>query len=107
LAHYQGDHPTHVIPTTTGPDEPAVSCSTCLACCCRLEVMLITDTGVPERYVDTDAWGGEVMARLEDGWCAALDRDTMLCRIYEHRPWVCREFEMGSEDCLTERAAHL
>jgi len=35
-------------------DEPAVTCSTCAACCCQLEVMLITDTGVPERYYDTD-----------------------------------------------------
>ena len=81
-----------------------VSCSNCRACCCRLEVMIITDTGVPEQYVEVDAWGGEVMARLEDGWCAALDRETMLCTIYDNRPWVCREFEMGSNDCIEQRA---
>ncbi len=38
--------------------------------------MLITDTGVPERFIDTDDWGGEVMLRLDDGWCAALDRNS-------------------------------
>ena len=81
-----------------------VSCSNCRASCCRLEVMIITDTGVPEQYVEVDAWGGEVMARLEDGWCAALDRETMLCTIYDNRPWVCREFEMGSNDCIEQRA---
>ena len=54
-----------------------VTCSTCAACCCQLEVMLITDTGVPQRFIDTDDWGGEVMLRLDDGWCAALDRDSM------------------------------
>lgn len=83
--------------------EPAVTCSTCAACCCQLEVMLITDTGVPERYIDTDDWGGEVMLRLDDGWCAALDRDTMMCTIYERRPLICREFEMGAPECLEER----
>lgn len=82
---------------------PAVTCSTCAACCCQLEVMLITDTGVPERYIDTDDWGGEVMLRLDDGWCAALDRDTMMCTIYTRRPLICREFEMGAPECLTER----
>lgn len=47
------------------------------------------------------------MARLDDGWCSALDRDTMMCTIYEQRPWVCREFETGSYECLVERAEHL
>lgn len=81
-----------------------VTCSTCRANCCRLEVMLITDTGVPERYIAEDKWGGMTMARLDDGWCAALDRDTMLCTIYESRPWICREFEMGGYECLAERS---
>ncbi|TDV69760.1 YkgJ family cysteine cluster protein [Pseudomonas sp. LP_7_YM] len=83
--------------------EPAITCSTCAACCCQLEVMLITDTGVPERFIDTDDWGGEVMLRLDDGWCAALDRDTMMCTIYDRRPLICREFEMGAPECITER----
>jgi Fe-S-cluster containining protein len=80
-----------------------VSCSTCNAACCRMEVMLITDTGVPERFVATDKWGGQTMLRLDDGWCAALDRSTMLCTIYEKRPLICREFEMGGTDCLAAR----
>ena len=65
--------------------------------------MLISDTGVPLRFIDEDAWGGQVMRRLADGWCAALDRDSMRCTIYERRPLICREFELGSEDCLEER----
>jgi len=68
--------------------------------------MLISDTGVPERFIDSDRWGGEVMARLEDGWCAALDRDTMMCTIYEQRPLICREFEMGSYDCVDQRSGY-
>ena len=83
--------------------EPEITCANCQACCCRLEVMLITDTGVPEHYIDTDSCGVRVMARLDDGWCAALDRDTLMCKIYNNRPFVCREFEMGEDECITER----
>lgn len=91
------------IPLTQLPDEAAVSCANCAACCCQLEVMLIGDTGVPQRFIATDAWGGEVMRRLDDGWCAALDRDSMRCSIYQQRPLICREFEMASAECLDER----
>ncbi len=84
-----------------------VTCATCAACCCRLEVMLITETGVPERFITNDSWGPSVMARLDDGWCSALDRNTLMCSIYENRPLICREFEMGEEDCVTERKIHL
>lgn len=85
----------------------SITCDTCQACCCRLEVMLITDTGVPERFIKEDSWGSQVMSRLDDGWCAALDRDTMRCTIYENRPLICREFEMGEFECQTERTACL
>ena len=81
-----------------------VTCSTCQASCCRLEVFLITDTGVPEHFVRTDQYGGRTMNQLDDGWCAALNRNTMNCMIYEKRPLVCREFATGSHECLVERA---
>lgn len=58
---------------------------------------------VPAEMVESDRWGGEVMARLDDGWCIALDRETLLCRIYDRRPTVCRDFEVGADDCLAER----
>ncbi|MBV5308348.1 YkgJ family cysteine cluster protein [Chromatium okenii] len=82
---------------------PLITCDNCTAACCRLEVLCLTDTGVPSRFTIRDRWGGIVMERLNDGWCAALDRDTLRCRIYEQRPLVCREFEMGGIDCLIER----
>lgn len=87
------------------PEFP-ITCTNCEACCCRLEVLLITDTGVPDRFIATDRWGGTTMARLEDGWCAALDRNTLMCSIYEQRPSICRELEMGSQECIVERTAH-
>jgi Fe-S-cluster containining protein len=66
--------------------------------------MLMPEDDVPEALTALDAWGGTVMARLDDGLCAALDRQTMLCTIYERRPTICRDFEMGGYDCITERA---
>lgn len=59
----------------------------------------------PARYVVVDEHGVEAMHRLDDGWCEALDRDTMRCTIYERRPLVCREFATGSRECRGERAA--
>ncbi|MDO8891269.1 MAG: YkgJ family cysteine cluster protein [Sulfurimicrobium sp.] len=88
--------------TTT--DSAAVTCATCEACCCRLEVLLMTGDDIPLHLTAENPWGGQVMARLEDGWCAALDRSTMLCRIYARRPWICGDYQAGDSDCLKQRA---
>ena len=85
--------------------DAAITCTSCQACCCHLEVILMGDDDPPQAFVETDTWGGQVMARKDDGWCAALDRDTMRCRIYERRPGVCRDFEMGGSECITERSS--
>jgi Fe-S-cluster containining protein len=95
-----------MVNTSTAFPEFPITCANCEACCCRLEVLLITDTGVPDRFIATDQWGGATMARLDDGWCAALDRNTLMCSIYEQRPLVCRELEMGGRECIVERTAH-
>jgi Fe-S-cluster containining protein len=93
---------------STDPDcDPTISCTRCDACCCRLEVMLMGDDDVPARLTAEDEWGGTVMRRLDDGWCVALDRNTMLCTIYERRPDVCREFAMGGNTCAEERREHV
>ena len=60
---------------------------------------------VPPELIETDRWGGQIMTRLADGWCAALDRATMRCSIYERRPTVCRDFELAGNDCIAERAS--
>ena len=81
-----------------------VTCANCQACCCSLEVMIISDTGVPPQHINVDKYGSETMLRLDDGRCSALDRNTLMCSIYENRPWICREFEMGSYECIAERS---
>lgn len=80
-----------------------ISCSTCKACCCRLEVMLMGEDDIPVELTQQDQWGGWVMARLDDGWCAALERSTLLCTIYQRRPTICRDYQAGDSDCLEER----
>ena len=84
-------------------DGGVITCATCRACCCKLEVILMNDDDPPAEFIATDQWGGQVMRRLDDGWCAAVDRATMRCRIYARRPGVCREFAVGESACLTER----
>lgn len=91
----------------TNQSETEVTCANCQACCCRLTVFLITNTGVPAHFIETDEWGGRTMTQLDDGWCEALDRNTLMCSIYELRPQVCRDFEMGSYECIVERTANL
>lgn len=71
-----------------------------------MQVLLIGDNRVPEQFTEWADWGGQVMRRLEDGWCAALDRETMRCTIYADRPQVCRAFDMGGPDCIEERLAY-
>jgi Fe-S-cluster containining protein len=90
------------IPIAAG--EHDISCAECAASCCRLEVLIVGDD-VPERLVADNAWGGSVMRRLGDGWCAALDRQTLLCTIYGRRPGICRDFAAGGHDCRTVRGA--
>tara|TARA_A100001037_G_scaffold233274_1_gene211839 strand:+ start:753 stop:1025 length:273 start_codon:yes stop_codon:yes gene_type:complete len=81
-----------------------VSCSDCNARCCRQEVPLFGETAVPEWLVEVDEQGNRVLRRLEDGWCALLDRSSMRCTIYADRPFVCRQFELGGIECLELRA---
>ena len=68
-----------------------------------MEVMLMGNDIVPPELTKQDRWGGWVMARLDDGWCVALDRHTLLCTIYQHRPTICRDYQEGESDCIGER----
>lgn len=62
------------------------------------------DDDIPLGYTVEDQWGGWVMRRLADGWCAALDRSTLRCTIYARRPIICRDYQAGESDCIEERS---
>ncbi|MDH3997953.1 MAG: YkgJ family cysteine cluster protein [Desulfuromonadales bacterium] len=92
---------------TTPSSDPEITCANCKACCCRQEAALFNDAHIPNDLTVVNAWGGRSMLRLEDGWCVALNRETLKCGIYKKRPWICREFVMGEDECLAARAANL
>lgn len=83
--------------------DPDIQCSDCQACCCQLPVRVLPGDEPPEHFLDEDADGYLIMAKADDGWCVALDRERMCCGIYEQRPFVCREFAMGGGDCAEVR----
>ncbi len=85
--------------------DPAVQCSACAAVCCRLPVMLLPGDRVPSWLATQDQHGLAWMAQGTDGWCAAVDRESMRCTIHPRRPQVCRDFDMGGVDCRGERDA--
>jgi Fe-S-cluster containining protein len=82
----------------------SIDCRRCEAVCCRLKVVLLPGDRVPARYLSGDEQGLPVLAKNEEGWCAALDPQHMRCTIYDDRPSLCREFAMGGESCRQERA---
>jgi Fe-S-cluster containining protein len=84
-------------------DHSPARCDRCPAICCQLPVWLAAGDDPPAEYVDLDENGLEIMGKADDGWCAALDRESMSCGIYARRPLACREFDMDGPDCHDER----
>jgi Fe-S-cluster containining protein len=78
------------------------ACKGCAACCYNLMVALEPDHRVPDPdLIEKGKSGGWEMKQRKDGSCLALNRDTLLCTIYEHRPECCRMFNPeGNELCL-------
>ena len=89
--------------------DKTITCSTCRALCCRLEVRLLDDSdeNIPVELTEKVEGLYFAMKRGADGWCEALNRETMLCTIYEIRPNLCREYEAGDYDCVNERNKYL
>ncbi|MDB5988037.1 MAG: putative Fe-S oxidoreductase [Nevskia sp.] len=83
--------------------DPKIQCSACEAVCCRLKVVLLPGDKVPAQFVDQDERGMAVMAKGDDGWCVAMDANSMRCTIYQQRPTICRDFAMGGAACREER----
>ena len=86
-----------------GKSAETISCDNCDAVCCRLTVVLMPEDRVPNRFVIENDHGTRILAKGEDGWCQALDLNTMRCKIYDMRPSTCRKFAMGGPYCRSER----
>lgn len=87
-------------------------CLACHACCmfCGLPPTTTREefNSLPQNLRD------EIMTtynatRTTSGPCLWLDQESGTCRHYEHRPKICRDFEIGGGECLLliERAGEL
>lgn len=70
----------------------------CSTFCCRLIVRLTPaerERGLPgvEREMNC-------LPKSSDGWCIHFDRKTSLCRIWEERPAICREYDCNQDTLL-------
>jgi len=88
---------------------PILSCGDCGACCMEMcsPPFVPPDTDQLPPDVKSDYQHG-LEGRDEAGWpdcvpCFWLDPDSKKCRHYEHRPDICRDFEMGSDECRAWR----
>jgi len=86
---------------------PILDCRTCGRCCLDVGVppyRLPELFGVPKRLRSALL---RIVERLavdpRRGPCIALDRSTNRCRIYKHRPAVCRDLEVGGHQCSVYR----
>ena len=107
------------------------SCGDCGACCMEQQsppgyAMLLSS---PELMDDAEMFADDV-ARLRnlpaeamkelrdylkdllggrgrpDDFCIWLDRSTKQCRFHEHRPMICRDMEVGGENCRGWRRSY-
>ena len=86
------------------------------------EEFVADDLG-PAALADLDRWGqmppnlrGELLQVIQnyqpppkgtlDQVCVWLDPGTRLCRHHTHRPQVCRDFEIGCQQCLDWRQVY-
>jgi Fe-S-cluster containining protein len=90
------------------PPDPPFDCRTCGACC--REAYHAVEVHPREKFVRTHA---EWLVRVDGRWnvrreghrCAALGGcdGAWTCVVYAARPETCREFEVGSDNCLEAR----
>ena len=85
----------------------ALDCLACGACCAYAETWPAfigegDSEGIPLDLIDFEH--GRMLCHGTR--CAALTGEIgsrAACSIYAHRPLVCREFQTGSEDCISVR----
>lgn len=66
--------------------------SLCRAACCRMRFALAVQD-VEEGLVKWNLGQPYMIRQKEDGYCFHLKTGTHLCKIYKHRPFVCRAYD--------------
>lgn len=73
-------------------------CSTCLGACCEYMILPVFDDGDASRWLRLHGEGDGSTVIL-DVECKELNSKGQ-CGIYTSRPQLCRDFEVGSKECL-------
>lgn len=93
-------------------DIPVISCDGCGVCCMHVgcpPFMPWEEEKLPpnlkEEFQQILVTRQVQIKATGDDWvpCAWFDWSTRKCKHYEHRPEVCREFEVGSSECINFR----
>lgn len=69
----------------------------CRTYCCRLIVRL---TPQEQQYFYPEPNSPHSLPKDADGYCTYLDRENSQCKIWEHRPQACREFNCNEDHKL-------
>lgn len=81
---------------------PVLDClDNCGACCMKLW------RGRPPFMEDEQIPDIQIIETVQDSPCCWFDLETKRCRHYEQRPKICRDFVVGSDNCLTCRTQNL
>lgn len=87
-----------------------ISCTNCGVCCMHLSSPPFSDPKVfnalpNELRQPILDWmdARDHLGLGDENPCLWFDIEKRQCKHYEHRPRVCREFKMGSKDCLATR----
>jgi Fe-S-cluster containining protein len=110
------------LPSDKPQSLPVLNCDGCGACCMEMRsppfILYIGDDGEFHAYDECDEeelhWlmTAPPQARVEymqrvlvdeevpsEAPCVWLDLETRRCRYYQHRPQICRDFDLGSDGC--------
>lgn len=86
------------------------NCDNCGACCLHMSTPPFVDTEdlarVPkEALAAVYRWLDErdAIGQSDDAPCIWFDFDTRKCKHHDWRPNVCRDFDVGGEDCEAAR----
>ncbi len=86
-----------------------VTCNDCGACCLHLGSPPFCggdDKPPPELWAAIGDYLESPRYSSAERPCFWLDMPTGKCSHYEHRPQVCRDFELGGTSCLQTREAY-
>ena len=67
--------------------DPTITCASCRANCCRLEVMIFGEDDVPPEFTEMDRWGGRLVRRARQAHHALRNLRTSADRVSRLSAW--------------------